>query len=216
MVPWGLESQAGAAGGIGAVGWGVKHGAWCGRGHTQPASHDRAASQPANTRIHPPDKPSLALHTCSQHTHHPPPTPTSKPRSTHLQVLQQPRLVVVQVAQVHLHPQLAPAEALEQLRAVNVLPALAERADELAVCGVGGWVGWLEGADGEGQATMGVGYKQEDMERQGHQHIIPEAVARPLLLQRRVVRPVRPRPRVVVGVGVDHRDAGRIVPIHAG
>lgn len=54
---------------------------------------------------------------------------------THLQVLEQPRLVVVQVAQVHLDPELAPAVALEELVAVDVLPALAEGANELAVGG---------------------------------------------------------------------------------
>ena len=43
----------------------------------------------------------------------------------------------------------------------------------------------------------------------------PEAVARPLLLQRGVIYPAaRPQPRVVVGVGIDHRDA-LPVPIHA-
>lgn len=56
-------------------------------------------------------------------------------------MLQQPRLIIVQVPQVDLQPVLSPPVALQELVPVEVVGALTEVADELAVW----WGGEEEG-----------------------------------------------------------------------
>lgn len=73
---------------------------------------------------------------------------------------------------------------------------------------------WVGGEVGEAGAHACVS-PSLDGKACTHAAHAPEAVARPLFLQRRVViDPTGPQARVVVGVGVDHRDALPLVPIH--